>query len=142
MTSPRTYVTSLVATVALLVTVVAAHPHPVAAASPHAPSRFHRTYPPATQAARDWAWHRLGARQFACLDAIFHYESGWRVRAGTPSGSYGIAQANPGRKYASEGADWLTNPMTQVRWGVLRYIPSRYGTACAAWEFKQQHGYY
>ncbi len=102
----------------------------------HAPSRFGRTDPPATQAARDWAWRRIGTRQFACLDAIFHYESGWRVSA-----YGGIPQARPPEKMRSAGSDWRTNPMTQVRWG-LRYISGRYGTACSAWGFKQRNGWY
>lgn len=114
-------------------------PTPVAV---HAPSRFHRVYPPATQAARDWAWRRIGTRQFACLDALWHFESGWRVAAGNPDGSFGIPQANPGRKMASEGRDWRMNPMTQVRWGVLRYIPARYGTPCRAWAFWQANRWY
>ena len=111
-------------------------PSPSAAAGPHAPSRFGRIYPPATQAARDWAWRRLGTHQFACLDAIFHYESGWRVAA-----YGGIPQARPPEKMRSAGADWKTNPMTQVRWG-LRYISGRYGTACSAWAWKQRTGWY
>lgn len=110
----------------------------------HAPSGFGRTYlrVPATQAARDWAWHRLGNREWACLDAIGHFESGWRVGAGSPDGSYGLAQASPGSKYASEGADWLTNPMTQVRWMVKYVNGPRYGSACKAWAFWRVHHWY
>jgi len=116
---------------------------PTAAPSPHAPSRFGKTYPAATQAARDWAYRRIGARQFACLDSLWHHESGWRVRAGNPySGAYGIAQALPGHKYATEGPDWRTSAMTQVRWGVLRYIPGRYGSACAAETHRLRFGWY
>jgi hypothetical protein len=109
---------------------------PTADPRPHAPSLFGRVYPPATQAARDWAYHVLGSRQFACLDRIFHYESGWRVEAWG-----GIPQARPPQKMRSAGADWKTNPTTQVRWG-LRYIGGRYGTPCEAWAFKARTGWY
>ncbi|MDT0202238.1 lytic transglycosylase domain-containing protein [Nocardioides sp. AE5] len=80
--------------------------------------------------------------QFTCLDKLYISESNWRVDADNPTSSaYGIPQALPGKKMASEGADWATNPVTQIRWG-LRYIQDRYGTPCAAWSFKQGHNWY
>jgi hypothetical protein len=42
---------------------------------------------------------------------------------------------------ASAGADWQTNPATQIRWG-LGYIKDRYGTPCSAWSFWQANGFY
>ena len=42
---------------------------------------------------------------------------------------------------ASAGADWQTNPATQIRWG-LGYIKADYGTPCNAWAFWQGNGYY
>ena len=33
----------------------------------------------------------------------------------------------------SVGADWRTNPVTQIKWG-LQYIRSSYGTPCNAWD--------
>ena len=42
---------------------------------------------------------------------------------------------------ASEGADWATNPVTQIRWG-LGYIQDRYGSPCWALSFKQGRGWY
>ncbi len=69
-------------------------------------------------------------------------ESGWRVDADNPSSSaYGIPQALPGSKMASAGADWATNPVTQIRWG-LGYIADRYGSPCSAWSFKNGNGWY
>jgi hypothetical protein len=79
--------------------------------------------------------------QFGCLDAIWTRESGWRYNAENASGAYGIPQALPGSKMASAGADWQTNPATQIRWG-LGYIKSTYGSPCNAWAFWQAHGYY
>ena len=56
-------------------------------------------------------------------------------------GAYGIPQALPGSKMASAGADWATNPVTQIRWG-LGYIQDRYGSPCGAWGHSQSHGWY
>ena len=86
--------------------------------------------------ARGW-----GEDQFACLVALFNRESGWNVYAANPSGAYGIPQALPGSKMASAGADWATNPATQISWG-LGYIAARYGTPCGAWAHSQSAGWY
>ncbi len=79
--------------------------------------------------------------QFGCLDSIWSRESGWNYQAENASGAYGIPQALPGSKMASAGADWQTNPATQIRWG-LGYIKSMYGTPCGAWSFWQANGWY
>ncbi|MBF4616921.1 hypothetical protein ITJ44_02370 [Clavibacter sp. VKM Ac-2873] len=73
----------------------------------------------------------MGDDEYACLDYLWTKESGWRVNAYNPSGAYGIPQALPGSKMASAGADWQTNPATQITWG-LGYIDSRYGSPCGA----------
>ncbi|HEY3437159.1 MAG TPA: ubiquitin-like domain-containing protein [Actinotalea sp.] len=87
--------------------------------------------------ARGWS-----VDQFACLDSLFSRESGWRVDAhNSSSGAYGIPQALPGSKMATVGADWQTNPATQITWG-LNYISARYGTPCGAWAHSQSHGWY
>jgi hypothetical protein len=81
-------------------------------------------------------------RQYGCLVQLWNRESGWNYHASnSSSGAYGIPQALPGSKMASAGADWRTNPATQVRWG-LRYISSRYGTPCGAWAHSQSFGWY
>ena len=79
--------------------------------------------------------------EFPCLDNIWSRESGWNYQAENASGAFGIPQALPGSKMASAGADWQTNPATQIKWG-LGYIKSIYGTPCDAWSFWQAHGYY
>jgi hypothetical protein len=84
----------------------------------------------------------FSADQFGCLDSLYVSESGWRVDADNPTSSaYGIPQALPGEKMASAGADWATNPVTQIRWG-LGYIQDRYGSPCSAWSFKQSNNWY
>lgn len=87
--------------------------------------------------ARGW-----GDDQYSCLVSLFNRESHWNVYAGNPvSGAYGIPQSLPGSKMASAGADWQTNPRTQITWG-LNYIAGRYGTPCGAWGHSQSSGWY
>jgi hypothetical protein len=78
-------------------------------------------------AARGWT----GA-QYDALIALWSRESGWRVNALNKSScAYGIPQALPGSKMSAAGADWLTNPATQITWG-LNYIQGRYGDPLSA----------
>jgi hypothetical protein len=80
--------------------------------------------------------------QFGCLDSLWEKESRWNPFADNPSSSaYGIPQALPGSKMSSAGADWATNPVTQIRWG-LGYIQDRYGSPCSAWGHSQRHNWY
>jgi hypothetical protein len=73
-----------------------------------------------------------GRDQYSCLVKLWNRESNWRVNAyNTSSGAYGIPQALPGNKMATAGPDWLTNPETQINWG-LSYISARYGSPCSA----------
>jgi hypothetical protein len=81
------------------------------------------------------------ASQWPCLYDLWQQESGWNVYAENPSGAYGIPQSLPGDKMASVGADWQTNPTTQIIWG-LGYIKSVYGTPCGAWSHEEADGFY
>ena len=81
--------------------------------------------------------------QWYCLDALWNRESGWRATVWNyqGSGAYGIPQALPASKMAAAGSDYMTNPATQIRWG-LGYIAGRYGTPCGAWSHEQSAGWY
>ena len=46
---------------------------------------------------------------------------------------YGLGQATPGGKMISAGADWETNPVTQLKW-CNGYALQRYGSWAAAYE--------
>ncbi|MGW7411255.1 aggregation-promoting factor C-terminal-like domain-containing protein [Streptomyces sp. NPDC054863] len=82
------------------------------------------------------------AGQFQCFSTIVNHESTWNYQAQNPtSAAYGLVQSNPGSKMASVGADWRTNPATQIQWG-LNYMNERYGSPCEAWTFWQSHNYY
>lgn len=76
---------------------------------------------------------------YSYADYIISHESGWCPTKAqgehycpavpdnqfTPYG-YGLCQSTPGTKMASAGADWATNPVTQLRW-CSGYAASRYG---------------
>lgn len=80
--------------------------------------------------------------QWGCLDELWTRESGWRMVWNTQgSGAYGIPQALPAAKMAAAGADWMTDPATQIRWG-LGYIAQVYGSPCAAWGHETADGWY
>ncbi|GHD45532.1 transglycosylase SLT domain-containing protein [Streptomyces galbus] len=80
--------------------------------------------------------------QFQCFSNIVDHESSWNYRAvNASSGAYGLFQALPGSKMSSVGADWQTNPATQIKWG-LNYMDSRYGSPCDAWNFWQANHWY
>jgi hypothetical protein len=79
--------------------------------------------------------------QWGCLYNLWMRESGWVYDAENASGAYGIPQSLPASKMASAGSDYLTDPRTQIIWG-LGYIQSTYGTPCDAWDFEEANGYY
>ncbi|MFD5334990.1 transglycosylase SLT domain-containing protein [Streptomyces hawaiiensis] len=80
--------------------------------------------------------------QFQCFSNIVDHESDWNYKAVNPSsGAYGMFQALPGSKMSSVGADWRTNPATQIKWG-LNYMNDRYGSPCDAWSFWQANHWY
>ena len=84
----------------------------------------------------------IPASWFSAIDYIVTHESGWRVNATNPSSSaYGLPQSWPGSKMASAGADWRTNPITQLKW-MKNYVTERYGggpQAAAYW--RAHHNY-
>ncbi|KQQ93129.1 hypothetical protein ASF62_15435 [Leifsonia sp. Leaf325] len=89
--------------------------------------------------ASQYGW---GDDQFGCLVPLWDKESGWNANAyNASSGAGGIPQALPASKMASAGADWATNPATQISWG-LGYIAGRYGSPCAAWDTSEAQGWY
>lgn len=74
--------------------------------------------------------------------AIITRESGWQINATNPSsGAYGLPQALPGGKMASHGADWQTNPYTQLSW-MYDYMVQRYGGIDQALAYWNAHHWY
>jgi len=84
----------------------------------------------------------VAADQFQCFSNIVNHESSWNYQAvNASSGAYGLFQALPAGKYSSAGADWRTNPATQIKWG-LNYMNERYHSPCGAWSFWQANSWY
>jgi hypothetical protein len=110
-----------------------AAPKPAAAAITGTPLQIAHTI--ATQAG-------LNQQQWVCLDSLWYQESKFQTNARNyRSGAFGIPQALPASRMASAGADWRTNPATQIKWG-LSYIKVRYGTACNAWAHWKRDRWY
>lgn len=120
-------------------------PAPATPSTPATPTT--PTIDTSAAASKAYARGRLGAYgwgddQYTCLVNLWTRESGWRYDASNSySGAYGIPQALPGSKMASAGADWRTNPQTQINWG-LGYISARYGSPCGAWAHSESTGWY
>lgn len=89
----------------------------------------------------DMARAGIAPGDFQYADYIISKESGWRPNASNPSGAYGLCQALPGSKMASAGADWATNPVTQLKW-CNGYAVGRYGSWAAAHSFWQSRHYW
>jgi len=88
---------------------------------------------------QEFGW---GEKQFVCLETLWFRESNWNHKATNPvTGAYGIPQSLPGRKMATFGDDWKTNPATQIKWGA-DYIEKRYGTPCEALDFFYDRNWY
>ena len=88
---------------------------------------------------QEFGW---GEKQFSCLETLWFRESNWNHKATNPSsGAYGIPQSLPGRKMATFGDDWRTNPVTQIKWGA-DYIEKRYDTPCDALDFFYDRNWY
>jgi hypothetical protein len=86
--------------------------------------------------------YKWGMSQFGCLKTLWSHESHWNYKAHNySSGAHGIAQALPADKMSIIAADWRTNPVTQIRWG-LHYIDLRYSTPCKALQSFNWRGSY
>jgi hypothetical protein len=128
--------------------VAAANPATAASSSPASGGvTYVPSVPPDPKTAQSIAYNMMGrygfnpSTYFGCLLDLWNRESGWSYDAENASGAYGIPQSLPGSKMASAGADWQTNPATQIAWG-LGYIKGQYGNPCSAWAFEEANNYY
>ena len=88
----------------------------------------------------DMALAGISPNDYPYVDYIISHESGWcptkaqgqigycpPYSGSVPSyGGYGLCQSTPGSKMATAGADWATNPITQLKW-CSNYAAGRYG---------------
>ena len=74
------------------------------------------------------------------VDYIIFAESHWNYAVWNMhgSGAYGLCQALPAVKMQTFGADYLTNPVTQLRWCDW-YAQDRYGSWRNAYDFWRQN---
>lgn len=92
------------------------------------------TPPAVTGSLTDWmAQAGISSADYGYVSYIVSHESGGSYTAtNAGSGAYGLCQSLPAYKMASEGADWQTNPITQLRW-CNSYAISRYGSWASAY---------
>lgn len=91
----------------------------------------------------------ISPSEYYAVDYIVGRESGWcptkwqgeyggcpafHGAPTSPKTGYGLCQATPGYKMASAGADWASNPITQLKW-CTGYARGRYGSWSAAYQF-------
>ncbi len=94
----------------------------------------------------DMALAGIAPGDYEYVDYIVSHESGWcptkaqgqygscpPFAGSVPDyGGYGLCQSTPPQKMATAGADWQTNPITQLRW-CSDYAARRYGSWGAAY---------
>jgi uncharacterized protein YabE (DUF348 family) len=93
----------------------------------------------------------IRSSDYGYVNYIVSRESGWcptkaqgeighcPAYHGVPAyGGYGLGQATPGIKMASAGADWATNPITQLKWA-NGYALARFGSWGAAYNYWVAH---
>lgn len=99
----------------------------------------------------DMALAGISASDYTYVDYIVSHESGWcptkaqgQIGSCPPysgyvpsSGGYGLCQSTPGSKMASAGADWATNPVTQLKW--CTGYAAKYGGWAGAYAFWLAH---
>lgn len=100
----------------------------------------------------DMALAGIPPGDYQYVDYIISRESGWCPTKwqgepgacppfhGTPGPGlgYGLGQATPGSKMSAYGADWATNPVTQLKWA-NGYAKGRFGTWAAAYAYWVSH---
>lgn len=91
-------------------------------------------------ARRYYGW--TGA-EWTALYLLWNRESGWKVyhEGQTGETAYGIPQACPGKKMASQAANWATSAYTQIMWG-LRYIAGKFRCPCRAYAYQLANNSY
>jgi len=97
---------------------------------------------------RAYIYRTYGRSEGECMATIISWENvvwdptvDYGFGHGNVYEAYGLPQANPGTKMASAGADWRTNPVTQLKW-MHGYALARYGSLCNAFAHRRDRGMY
>jgi hypothetical protein len=82
----------------------------------------------------------IAASDFGYVDYIVGHESGWVATKSNyaGSGAYGLGQAFPASKMAKFGADYMSNPIVQLRWA-NSYAVGTYGSWAKAYDHWFSH---
>ncbi len=82
----------------------------------------------------------IASSDFGYVDYIVSHESGWGVTKSNyaGSGAYGLGQAEPATKMAVYGSDYLTDPITQLKWANA-YAVGKYGSWANAYSHWVSH---
>ena len=96
--------------------------------------------------AKNYIDHKYGwgTKQYNCLVKVWEYESHWNYKSSGAGGKYlGIPQMNRGfiKHSGYSIKQYKSSYQIQVRVG-LKYIKSRYGTACGARAHIKRTGWY
>lgn len=84
----------------------------------------------------------IGQTDYDYVDYIVDHESSWNYQAtNSSSGAYGLCQALPGNKMASEGEDWKDNPVTQLKW-CNSYAKDKYKNWEMAYNFWRENNWW
>lgn len=96
------------------------------------------TVQPPSGSHQDWmAAAGINPSDYSYVEFIISHESSWRPNAvNRGSGATGLCQALPAHKMSSAGLDYLTNPVTQLKW-CDGYAKARYGGWAKAHSFWQ-----
>ncbi len=89
----------------------------------------------------DWmAAAGISPSDYGYVNYIIEHESHWNpLSVNSRSGATGVCQALPASKMASAGSDYMTNPITQLKW-CSGYAVGRYGSWQRAYEvWTQKH---
>jgi hypothetical protein len=114
-----------------------------AAAAAAAKQRLVRSIAPVLVAGSHTDWMSeagIPAADFGYVDYIISHESGWDPVKWNYSGTgaYGLGQALPASKMAAFGADYMTDPVTQLKWANA-YACGRYGSWANAYAHWLDH---
>lgn len=97
---------------------------------------------------RAYIYSKYGRTEGECMATIIDWENvvwdptiDYGGGHGNVNEAYGLPQANPGRKMASAGSDYQTNPITQLRW-MYNYAVERYGSLCGAFAHRRDYHMY
>lgn len=92
----------------------------------------------------DWL-QKAGIPQTAyeAVESIVSRESHWEPLSWNKggSGAYGVCQSLPASKMVTAGDDYMTNPVTQLKW-CNSYALARYGSWQAAKQYWDSHGWW